>query len=57
LSRGKELKVRTTEEIKNLILDNNEVKEVMASMARERAKKLADHFNLLPEEDKIYKEI
>jgi hypothetical protein len=29
----------------------------MASMARERAKKLADHFNLLPEEDKIYKDI
>jgi len=38
------LKVRTPEEMKSLILNNNEVKEVIASMARERAKKLADHF-------------
>ena len=57
LSRGKELKVRTPDEIKNLILANNEVKEVMAAMARERTKKLADHFNLMPEEDKIYQNI
>ena len=43
--------------MKSLILNNNEVKEVIASMARERAKKLADHFQVMPEEDKIYKEI
>lgn len=58
MSRGKELKVRTTEEIKNMILANHEVKEVMAAMVRERAKKLiADQFNVMPEEDKIYKQI
>lgn len=44
LSRGKPLKTRTAEEIKSLILGTNEVKEVVAAMVRERAKKLKDHF-------------
>jgi hypothetical protein len=44
LSRGQPLKVRTTDEMKQMILGNHEVKEVIASMVRERAKKLADHF-------------
>lgn len=38
LSRGKPLKVRSSEEIKNLILGTHEVKEVIASLVREKTK-------------------
>ena len=36
------MKTRTIDEMKNMILSTNEVKEVMANMVRERAKKLTD---------------
>jgi hypothetical protein len=37
-SRGKELKVRSMEEMKSLILTSDEVKTAIANLARERTK-------------------
>jgi hypothetical protein len=54
---GKEVKVRTAEDLKNLILTADEVKEVIAKTVNERTEKYKQHFQLLPNEDNIYKEV
>jgi len=37
-TRGKPLKIRTPDEIKHMILNSHHVKEVIAKIAREKAK-------------------
>ena len=54
---GKPLQVRSPEEIKFRILNAVEVKDVMATLGRERAKKYEGHLQVIPQEDKIFGEI
>jgi hypothetical protein len=56
-TRGKPVQVRTTEEMKRLILGSDEVREVLAQVVRERTEQYKHHYQLLPNEDKIYKEV
>lgn len=55
--RGKEVQTRTPEDIRRLVLGAEEVREVIAQTVRERTEKYKQHFQLLPNEDKIYKEV
>lgn len=56
-SRGKELKVRSIDEMKSIILGSDDVKLAIANLARERTKKYEGHLQAKPMEDKIYGEI
>ena len=51
---GKPLNVRTPDELKVLILGTDEVKDIMATLVRERAKQYQNHLQEQPAEDKIY---
>lgn len=54
---GKQVQVRTLDEMRRLILSADEVKDVIAQTVRERTEKYRMHFQLIPNEDKIYKEV
>jgi glycerol-3-phosphate O-acyltransferase len=43
--------------MKRLILGSDEVREVLAQVVRERTEQYKHHYQLLPNEDKIYKEV
>lgn len=57
LSRGKPLRVRSPEEVKQAILGAAEVKEVIAALVREKSAQYQGHLQMLPAEDQIYKDI
>lgn len=56
-TRGKPVQVRTPDEIKSLIINSDDVRDVIAQVVRDRTEKYKQHFQLLPNEDKIYKEV
>jgi hypothetical protein len=56
-TRGKPVQVRTSEELKRLILNADDVREVIAQVVRERTEQYKHHYQLLPNEEKIYKEV
>jgi len=56
-NRGRELKLRPIEELKRLILDSDDVKDAIAKVVRERTEMYKHYYQLLPNEDKIYKEV
>lgn len=51
------MKTRSSDELKEIILSTNDVKEAMAELARERAKQYEGRLQVKPAEDKIYGEI
>ena len=56
-TRGKPIKIRTPDEIMRLILDSDDVKDAIAKVVNERTEQYKHHYQLLPNEDKIYKEV
>lgn len=57
VTHGKTVVVRPIEEFKQLILNSDDVKEVIAQVTRERAINLRGNFSLVPNEEKIYKQV
>jgi hypothetical protein len=56
-TRGKPVQVRSIDELKRLILNSDDVRDVVAQVVRERTEQYKHHFNLLPNEELIYKEV
>lgn len=56
-SLGKPIKVRSSEEMKRLILGGDEVKEVIAQVVNQRTSKYKQHYQLMPNEDQIYRDV
>ena len=56
-TRGKTVQVRPIEELKQLILNTDHVKEVIAQVVRDRTIQYKHHFQLVPNEEKIYKQV